>query len=148
MDQVRPFHLALPVSSIAEVKSYYGDVLGCSFGRFTDAWIDINFFGHQVVFHQVPGYKTPREFNPVDSKRVPVPHFGVVLSVKNWSLLADRLKENNTDFIIEPYTRFKDTDGEQHTLFFADPNGYCLEFKALANDDLLFSCKETVSKYN
>ena len=141
------FHLALPVDSISKVRRYYGDTLGCSFGRFTESWIDINFFGHQLVFHQVPGYVIPREFNPVDSKKVPVPHFGVVLSITLWEGLADRLKGYNTSFIIPPYCRFKGTDAEQYTMFFSDPNGYCLEFKSFLNHSQLFSCEEFSERY-
>ncbi|RAP37755.1 glyoxalase [Candidatus Marinamargulisbacteria bacterium SCGC AAA071-K20] len=147
MSELRPLHLAFPVDDISSIRNFYGDILGCSFGRFTDYWIDINFFGHQLVFHQVPGYNTPREHNPVDSKKVPVPHFGIVMTVDQWKTLEQRLKGFKASFIIEPYCRFKDTDGEQHTMFFEDPNGYCLEFKAFVNDAMLFSQKEEPVNY-
>jgi extradiol dioxygenase family protein len=134
----RPFHLALPVPSLEHINSFYIDLLGCTKGRSDTTWVDLNLFGHQVVFHKVPGIKLTPSYNPVDQHQVPVPHFGVVLTPQEWSALAERLKQANTKFIIEPYTRFKGEPGEQSTLFFADPVGYHLEFKAFADDSMMF----------
>ena len=135
---IRPFHLALPVPSIDHVDSFYCDLLGSKKGRSDSSWVDLDFWGHQVVFHVVPGIEIKPSYNPVGSHQVPVPHFGVVLKPEDWQLLADTLIQANTTFIIEPYTRFKGEVGEQSTLFFKDPVGYHLEFKAFQDDSQLF----------
>lgn len=134
----RPFHLALPVPNLDHINAFYIELLGCTKGRSDTTWVDLNLFGHQVVFHKVPNIKLTPSYNPVDKHQVPVPHFGVVLKPKEWNALAERLKKANLSFIIEPYTRFKGEPGEQSTLFFADPVGYHLEFKAFADDSMIF----------
>ena len=138
---LRPFHLAVPIRDIAEARQFYGQLLGLSEGRSSDEWIDWNLYGHQLVTHLNPNLgatgKVPTHVNGVDGKGVPVPHFGVVLTVDDWQNLADRL-QGKVDFIIEPYTRFKGEPGEQSTLFFSDPSGNALEFKAFADIGQLF----------
>jgi len=139
---IRPFHLAIPVRNIAESRAFYGQLLGLSEGRSSDEWIDWNLYGHQLVTHLNPHLgqtgKVPVHVNGVDGMGVPVPHFGVVLSLEDWQALAQRL-EGQVDFIIEPYTRFKGEAGEQSTLFFSDPSGNALEFKAFADLNQLFA---------
>lgn len=134
----RPFHLALPTKDLAETKEYYLNTLGCSMGRSDKHWIDFNFFGHQIVFHEHDSFSMPKIHNGVDSKQVEVPHFGIILKPTEFNLLKDKLIAANQSFIIEPYTRFKNTNGEQSTMFFLDNNGYAIEIKSLANDDYLF----------
>lgn len=137
-----PFHLALPVDDLAAARDFYGTVLGFTEGRSDTRWVDWNFGGHQVVTHQV-GDGTPRErragTNPVDGHEVPVPHFGLVLPVPEFQRLADRLTAAGTDFVIEPYVRFQGEPGEQWTMFFLDPAGNALEFKAFADLEQLFA---------
>ncbi|MGD6757088.1 VOC family protein [Streptomyces sp. BH105] len=137
-----PFHLAIPVDDLSAARDFYGKVLGFAEGRSDTRWIDWNFGGHQVVTHQV-GDGTPRErragTNPVDGHEVPVPHFGLVLPVPEFQQLADRLTAAGTDFVIEPYVRFPGEPGEQWTMFFLDPAGNALEFKAFADLDQLFA---------
>lgn len=135
---MQPFHLALPVPHLNHIDEFYIKRLGCTKGRSDSTWIDLNMWGHQVVFHIVPTIKIKHYFNPVDDHQVPVPHFGVILRPKDWNDLASRLKKTNTEFIIEPYTRFKGQSGEQSTLFFKDPVGYHLEFKAFEDESQLF----------
>ncbi|HIG36781.1 MAG TPA: glyoxalase [Oceanospirillaceae bacterium] len=139
---IRPFHLAIPVRNIAESRAFYGKLLGLSEGRSSDEWIDWNLYGHQLVTHLNPHLgqagKVPVHVNGVDGMGVPVPHFGVVLTLDDWQALAQRLA-GQVDFIIEPYTRFKGEAGEQSTLFFSDPSGNALEFKAFADLDQLFA---------
>ncbi|GLV79010.1 VOC family protein [Streptomyces hygroscopicus] len=140
-----PFHLAIPVDDIAAAREFYGKVLGFSEGRSDTKWIDWNFRGHQVVTHQVGDSpsKTPRDgiagTNPVDGHQVPVPHFGLVLPVPEFQELAERLTAVGTDFVIEPYVRFEGEPGEQWTMFFLDPAGNALEFKAFADLGQLFA---------
>ena len=134
-----PFHLAFPVSDLAAARSFYGDVLGCPEGRSSAEWIDFDFFGHQIVTHLDPSPAAARTRNPVDGHDVPVPHFGVVLDMAEWQALADRLGAAGTKFVIPPHIRFQGEVGEQATMFFHDPSGNALEFKAFANIDQLFA---------
>lgn len=128
-----PFHLAIKVRDIAEARSFYGGLLGCSEGRSDTTWVDFNLMGHQLVCHLAPDSGPDLHANPVDGHDVPVPHFGVVLDMASWKTLADRLKAAGTQFVIEPYIRFEGAPGEQATLFFLDPSGNALEFKAFKN---------------
>jgi hypothetical protein len=123
-----PFHLAFPVNDIESTRQFYSGLLGCEIGRESESWIDINFFGHQITAHAV-GVEPPPT-NPVDGKRVPVPHFGAILEWDAWHALADRLKAEEVDFLIGPYLRFEGQIGEQATLFVTDPSGNALEFKS------------------
>lgn len=137
------FHLAFPVRDLAEARAFYGDLLGCAEGRSADDWVDFDFHGHQIVAHLVkadddgPGGKSPT--NRVDGEAVPVRHFGVILELDAWRALADRLTAAGTRFLIEPQVRFKGEPGEQATLFFLDPSGNALEFKAFADDAMVFA---------
>ena len=136
---LRPFHLAIPVSNIEKARDFYGNVLGFEEGRSSEKWIDWNFYGHQLVTHEDKTMQNNNVHNPVDGQQVPIPHFGVVLSIDDWNLLAEKLKSIGTKFLIEPYTRFKGEPGEQATLFFLDPFGNALEFKAFNNLESLFA---------
>jgi extradiol dioxygenase family protein len=139
---IRPFHLAIPVRDIAESRTFYGQLLGLDEGRSSEEWIDWNLYGHQLVTHLNPNLgpegKVSVHVNGVDGQGVPVPHFGVVLTIEDWQHLAQRLA-GKVEFIIEPYTRFKGEAGEQSTLFFSDPSGNALEFKAFADLGQLFA---------
>lgn len=139
MATLTPFHLAIPVSSLETCRVFYRDVLGCTEGRSDTKWVDFDFFGHQFVIHQVDGLEKPSGSNPVDGHNVPVPHFGVVLEWNDWEKLAQHLKELNTEFIIEPYIRFKGEVGEQATMFLLDPEKNALEFKAFKDISQLFA---------
>ena len=132
-----PFHLAIPVHNLIIAREFYSKTLGFVEGRSDEKWIDFNFYGHQLVIHDI-GEKTTSNNNFVDGHGVPVPHFGVVLTMNKWQLLKERLKSKKINFIIEPYVRFKNLPGEQATMFFLDPSGNALEFKAFKNLDNLF----------
>ena len=142
MTDLRPFHLAFPVRDLAEARAFYGGLLGCPEGRHSDHWIDFDLYGHQIVTHLDTGAGGDALANPVDGKQVPVPHFGVILKLDAWRALADRLKAAGTDFVIEPYVRFEGEVGEQATMFFCDPSGNALEFKAFADDAMIFARDE------
>jgi len=135
---IRPFHLAFPVDDLAAARTFYSGLLGCREGRSAEHWIDFDLFGHQIVAHLDPASR-PALHNRVDGKQVPVPHFGVVLTMADWQALADRLTAAGTDFVIEPHIRFKGEVGEQATMFFLDPSGNALEFKAFADDAIIFA---------
>ena len=136
---LRPFHLAIPVSNVEKARDFYGNILGFEEGRSSEKWIDWNFYGHQLVTHEDKTMQNNNVHNPVDGQQVPIPHFGVILSIDDWNLLAEKLKNIGTKFLIEPYTRFKGEPGEQATLFFIDPFGNALEFKAFNNLESLFA---------
>ncbi len=140
---MQPFHLAIPVRDIEEARAFYTQVLGCTEGRSAETWVDLDFFGHQLVCHLNPSLKDNAEAgeirNPVDGHDVPVPHFGVVLEMPVWQALAEKLKRLGIEFVIEPYIRFQGQPGEQATLFFYDPSGNAVEFKAFKNRDQLFA---------
>ena len=142
-----PFHIAIPVRDLVEARRFYGDLLRCPEGRSSDAWVDFDFFGHQLVCHQLVAYEdvsAPRSQNPVDGENVPVPHFGAVLELDDWRELANRLQAEDTDFIIEPQIRFEGQVGEQATMFLLDPSGNAIEFKAFENvREQLFASDET-----
>lgn len=134
-----PFHLAFPVHDLAAARKFYGKLLGCSEGRSSPEWVDFNFYGHQIVAHLAPDECGHKETSAVDGHNVPVRHFGAILSLEQWDLLAARLKAGGTKFVIEPYVRFKGEAGEQATMFFLDPSGNAIEFKAFASLDNLFA---------
>ncbi len=134
-----PFHLAFPIKDIEITRTFYGDLLGCEIGRSTDKWIDFNFFGNQLSAHVKPEELVQASTNPVDGKNVPVRHFGAVLEWEEWHTLADKLKKEGVDFIIEPYVRFEGEVGEQATMFFLDPSGNALEFKAFKDPSQIFA---------
>lgn len=139
MSTLSPFHIAIPVHNLEACREFYRDVLGCEEGRSSDHWVDLNFFGHQLVIHYKPktGTEAPAH-NAVDGKHVPVPHYGVVLPWETFYDFAETLREKGVNFIIEPYIRFKGKTGEQATMFFPDPSGNALEFKAFKNPEALF----------
>ena len=133
------FHLAFPVHDLIAAREFYGGVLGCPEGRSSDAWIDFDLYGHQIVAHLAPDSAGIRMTNPVDADDVPVPHFGIVLQMSEWSLLADKLVSKGVQFVIEPKIRFAGEPGEQATMFFLDPSGNALEFKAFADFSQVFA---------
>ncbi|MFD9732853.1 VOC family protein [Umezawaea sp. NPDC059074] len=133
------FHLAVPVTDLEAARTFYGAVIGCPEGRSSDRWIDWNLYGHQFVTHLVDRTGAIEAHNPVDGHDVPVPHFGVLLTVDAFHQLADRLRGAGTEFVIEPYLRFAGKPGEQWTMFFRDPSGNALEVKAFADDAQVFA---------
>ncbi|MFT4736203.1 MAG: extradiol dioxygenase family protein [Cyclobacteriaceae bacterium] len=142
MKKLNPFHLAIPVQNLSSCREFYGKVLGCEEGRSDSQWVDFDFYGHQLVIHEVKSQKSDvsePDHNPVDGHNVPVPHFGVVLDWYDWQSLSERLQQVNIEFIIAPYIRFVGQAGEQATMFFKDPSGNALEFKAFKNIEQLFA---------
>ena len=133
------FHLAFPVHDLAAARRFYGELLGCEEGRSSEAWVDFNFYGHQVVAHLAPGETGHRGVSPVDGHDVPVRHFGAILPMPQWEALAERLGAAGTRFVIEPHVRFKGETGEQATMFFLDPSGNALEFKAFGDLSQVFA---------
>ena len=136
MNQLRPFHLAIPVKDLKQARKFYGEKLQLDEGRSSDHWIDYNFFGHQLVVHIGEVQKVI--VNQVDDKVVPVPHFGVILEWDIFDVLSQRIASADIKFIIEPYLRFEDEAGEQKTMFLKDPFGNALEFKSFKNDSEIF----------
>ena len=141
MNAIRPFHVAVPVFDLQEAKNFYLNCFKCEVGREAENWVDLNFFGHQFVLHVRPKseLEDKKPYNQVDGKAVPIPHYGVVLEWNQWEELAEHLRSINIHFIIEPYVRFAGEVGEQATLFFLDPSGNALEFKAFKDESQLFA---------
>lgn len=135
---IPPFHLAIPVDDLAAARHFYGEVLGLEPGRSAQTWVDWNLHGHQLVTH-LASSSVSRVHNPVDGHDVPVPHFGVILTIPAFHQLADRLRAANTEFVIDPYVRFAGQPGEQWTMFLLDPAGNALEFKAFADQSQIFA---------
>ena len=133
------FHLAFPVDNLAKARAFYGGLLGCPEGRSSPEWVDFNFYGHQIVAHLAPDEVGHRSTSEVDGDQVPVRHFGAILSMSDWQALADKLHQAGTRFIIEPHVRFKGQVGEQATMFFLDPCGNALEFKAFGDLSQVFA---------
>ena len=139
MSAMHPFHLAIPVHDLQAARAFYSGLLGCPEGRSSPEWVDFDLYGHQVVAHLAPQACALADTSAVDGDAVPVRHFGVVLPMAQWQVLADRLTAAGTRFIIEPHVRFKGLPGEQATFFFLDPSGNALEFKAFADIGRLFA---------
>jgi extradiol dioxygenase family protein len=133
------FHLAFPVRSLSEARAFYGSLLGCPEGRSSDAWIDFDFFGHQIVAHLSADAIRDKAHNEVDGEQVPVRHFGVILSMEEWRKLAERLTHGKVPFVIAPDIRFEGLPGEQATFFIRDPSGNALEFKAFDDESRIFA---------
>ena len=140
MEKLNPFHLAIPVTDIEESKRFYHNLLGAKIGRFSDTWIDFDFFGHQLVCHLSPA-SIPEISNPVDQEDVPVPHYGVVLDWNQFEAIIKQLEEKKINFIIKPTIRFKGEVGEQAIAFLRDPSGNAIEFKSFRNMDNLFKAE-------
>ena len=139
MSVAHPFHLAFPVTSLEKARAFYGDLLGCPEGRSAPDWVDFDFYGHQIVAHLSPDEAGHRNTSAVDGENVPVRHFGLVLSMAEWESLSKKLISAGTAFVIEPQIRFKGQAGEQATMFFLDPCGNALEFKAFKDIGQLFA---------
>ena len=134
-----PFHFAFPVDDLAAARAFYGGLLSCPEDRSADEWVDFDLYGHQIVAHLAPEAVRARATNPVDGDDVPVPHFGLVLAMDAWKALAERLESAGVDFVIPPTVRFAGQPGEQATMFFRDPAGNALEFKAMKDPAKLFA---------
>ena len=132
------FHLAFPVHDLEAARRFYTGLLGCAEGRSNEHWVDFNFYGHQIVAH-LSDEATEVSHHPVDGDAVTVRHFGVILGWDEWQLLAEKLKAAEVRFLIDPHVRFKAKVGEQATMFFLDPSGNALEFKAFQDEAMLFA---------
>ena len=139
MSFIPPFHHAFPVRDIDSTRRFYVEVLGCREGRSAKTWIDFDLFGHQLSAHVKPDQLRTPTANAVDGDAVPIPHFGCVLDMDRWRALRDRLMEHDVEFVVGPRIRFEGKVGEQATMFFHDPSGNALEFKAFADQDRLFA---------
>ena len=124
------FHLAFNVRDLDETRRFYGDLLGCKEGRSTDTWVDFDFFGHQISLHLGEPF-AHEATGKVGDHMVPMPHFGVLLQMGEWRMLADRLEAAGTEFVIAPTLRFEGEPGEQATMFLLDPFGNPIEIKGM-----------------
>lgn len=139
MTDIRPFHLAVPVTDLVAAEEFYCGVLGCRKGRSAPRWIDLDFFGHQVSLHLVDEHDDVAPTNPVDGDSVPSRHFGVILDMDDWRALSQKLEDAAYEFLLPPRIRFEGEIGEQATLFITDPSLNALEFKGFADSTQLFA---------
>jgi len=139
INKMLPFHMAFPVKDLQATRQFYEELLGCTVGRTSERWIDFNFWGNQLTAHLTAAELNSPDSNPVDGQNVPIRHFGAILQWEDWEQLAQKLKDHQIDFVIEPYIRFKGEVGEQATMFFLDPSGNALEFKSFKDFDQIFA---------
>lgn len=132
-------HVAVPVDDLDSARQFYGNVLGLDQGRSSAQWIDWDFHGHQLVTHVVSRRSASPGSSEVDGRRVPIPHFGLLLSIEHFHRLADRLRAAGVAFVIEPYLRYADQPAQQWTMFLQDPAGNALEFKAFYDETQVFA---------
>jgi len=126
------FHFAYHVHDLDEARAFYGTVLGCREGRSTESWVDFDFFGHQISLHLGAPFPVTNT-GLVGEHVVPMPHFGLVMAMRDWKALAQRLTQQRVDFVIPPSIRFEGEPGEQATMFFRDPSGNPIEVKGFSD---------------
>jgi hypothetical protein len=130
--RLQPFHLAITVADLKAAESFYVEIFECTRGRRSERWLDLCFFGHQLVLHQASGDKVDC-VNEVDGHGIPVPHFGVVLPMPEWHAWVQKLKDKGVAFSVPPHIRFAGKPGEQGTCFVCDPSGNHIEIKGFAD---------------
>ena len=135
---MKPFHLAIPVHDLKESVTFYESIFPISIGRSADSWVDLNFYGHQLVLHKHKDFQASDGFNHVDGDDVPFPHFGIVLSIDEFYSVIKNVEASKINYFIKPRIRFENTDGEQSTFFLRDPSGNFIEVKAFKNINNLF----------
>lgn len=135
---MRPFHYAFKITDIESTRKFYVTILGCKEGRSTENWIDFDFFGHQLSAHISKTFPALDYCGLVDGVKVPIPHFGCVLTMEQFTTIEDRLVQNKIPFIIEPQTRYPNQRGEQRTMFVLDFSNNSIEFKAFKNQEEMF----------
>jgi len=134
----RALHHAFLVRDLEATRRFYVDVLGCREGRSSSTWIDLDLFGNQLTAH-LGTPPAPAYVGRVDGIVVPLPHFGAIVSFDEYDRLAARLAAAGVEFIVSPRIRYPGEAGEQGTVFFLDPSGNALEFKAFRRPDEVFA---------
>ena len=135
---MRSFHFAFKVKDIASTRKFYIEVLGCEEGRFTDSWIDFNFFGNQLSAHISSDIPELDYCGKVDDVNVPIPHFGCLLEKSEFMEIKKRLEDADVQFVIKPQLRYEGKVGEQLTMFVFDPSNNPIEFKSYSNSEEVF----------
>ncbi len=116
------FHLAFPVTDLAEARTFYVDGLGCVPGRQSDDALILSLGGHQIVAQYSP---TRSEQNGIYPR-----HFGLIFpSRREWKALYDRAVARGLSVYQKPRIRFPATRLEHASFFLQDPSGNLLEFK-------------------
>lgn len=121
---VASFHLSLVTNDLPRQRAFYLDVLGCCAGRIGPDFQDIDFFGHQLTFHQRPAAEVP----PYETF-----HFGAMVEPDVFERVYAQLQRHGARFVIEPALQQAGTANERRKLVFLDPNGYAVEFKCYAD---------------
>jgi hypothetical protein len=130
------FHLAFPITDVAQAKAYYVDGLGCIPGRENRHALILNLYGHQLVAH------TTKE--PLQPQRGIYPrHFGLVFTEeKDWEELLERAHRRQLLFREEAKDRFVGTPLEHRTFFLEDPFYNLMEFKFYRHSEAIFGSPE------
>ena len=132
------FHYAFKVKDIVSTRRFYIEILGCKEGRSTNTWIDFNFFGNQLSAHISDEIPKLDYCGNVDGIKVPIPHFGCLLSIEEFKIVQKRLEDSKVEFVIKPQKRYEGKVGEQYTMFVFDLSGNPLEFKAFVDNEEIF----------
>lgn len=132
------FHLAFKVKDLQSTRAFYIDLLGCKEGRSTNTWVDFDFFGHQLSAHVSDDFPELDYCGHVDGVKVPIPHFGCLLSVEEFDKIHRKLEEAQVRFVVKPQVRYEGQRGEQLTMFVFDYSGNPIEFKAFKDEGDVF----------
>ena len=132
------FHYAFKVKDIESTRKFYIEILGCQEGRSTDTWIDFNFFDNQLSAHISKDFPKLDYCGNVDGVKVPIPHFGCLLSVEQFKKIQLELENAKIEFVIKPQKRYAGKVGEQYTMFVFDFSGNPIEFKAFVKEEEVF----------
>lgn len=143
MNELRPFHIAFPVTSLDKARAFYGGILECPEARSTDNWVDFDLYGNSLsayLHEEEADRDIPSNLVDTDEKKkkIPVRHFGIVLEKSEWEKWVEKLKNKSIEFIIGPVTRFPGRNGEQSTIYFNDNCGNVVEFKTFHNPETRF----------
>ena len=130
------FHLAFPVTDIAQTKKFYIDGLGCEVGRESPNSMILNLYGHQLVAH------VTRE--PLTRQQGIYPrHFGLIFTLlADWEALLERAQQQQLLFREQPKLRFPGLPTEHRTFFLEDPFYNLLEFKFYSYASAIFGDRD------
>ena len=126
------FHFSFAVNDLDRARKFYGHILQCPEGRKLPGRADFNFFGHHLVAHLAPDEVVGSQGRKIgESKKTPLRHFGVVMTLDDFRTIAARLEQHGADFLNPPSVTQKDTVREQMLMTVTDGCGNAIEFKGL-----------------
>lgn len=130
------FHLAFPVTDIAQAKAYYVDGLGCLPGRENHHALILNLYGHQLVAHLTKESLTPQ-------RSIYPRHFGIIFALEgDWKDLLERAQQKNLVFREAAKHRFPNSPLEHRTFFLEDPFYNLMEYKYYRYPEAVFGSSD------